>query len=149
MFGDVAARDILRRWDSFDAPPPVLAWDESRCAAFGIPPEALAPIRPTRGDFGSVGAIRVTASVVDQQAALYGHGCRRPGECKITFGTGAFALAISGSTPAVPEAGLLSTVAWRIGDATTYAVEGGVYDVGAALEWAMRLRSALVRAPRR
>ena len=72
-----------------------LAWDLVLCEGFGVPLEALAPIRPTCGGFGAYRGVPMTASVVDQQAALYGHGCRRPGEAKVTFGTGAFALALT------------------------------------------------------
>ncbi len=115
-------------------------WDEELCRLFGVPLECLPEIRPTVGAFGDVGGAPLTAAVVDQQAALYGHGCRAPGDAKITFGTGAFALAVTG--PAIvraPEQGLLPTVAWGRGDRTVYAVDGGVYDAGAAVEWAGRL----------
>jgi glycerol kinase len=123
-----------------------LAWDEGLCALFGVPIEALPPIRPTVGDFGTVGGTPVTAAVVDQQAALYGHGCRAPGDAKVTFGTGAFALALTGrEIVRAPERGLLPTVAWQIGAETTYAVDGGVYDAGAAVEWAQRL--GLLKGP--
>lgn len=114
-------------------------WDERLCAIFGVPIEALPEIRPTRGEFGAIDGVPVRASAVDQQAALFGHGCRKPGDAKITFGTGAFALAVTGAEIIrAPEQGLLPTVAWRAA-ATTYAVDGGVYDAGAALEWAGRL----------
>jgi glycerol kinase len=119
-----------------------LAWDGELCDLFGVPIETLPPIRPTVGDFGAIRGVPVTAAVVDQQAALYGHGCRKPGDAKVTFGTGAFALAVTGGTIVrAPERGLLPTVAWQIGagERPTYAVDGGVYDAGAAVEWAGRL----------
>lgn len=82
----------------------------------------------------------VTASIVDQQAALYGHGCREAGDAKITFGTGAFALAVTGSRIVRnPEIGLLPTVAWQTPHETVYAVDGGVYDAGSAVEWLGRI----------
>jgi glycerol kinase len=116
-------------------------WDEELCRLFGVPIEALPPIGPTAGTvIATIGKVPLTASVVDQQAALYGHGCRKPGDAKITFGTGAFALALTGSRIVRnPETGLLPTVAWKIGDETTYAVDGGVYDAGAAVEWLGRI----------
>jgi glycerol kinase len=79
--------------------------------------------------------------MVDQQAALFGHGCRRPGDAKITFGTGAFALAIAGDWPLKdPKSGLLPTIAWRLGSApVTYAIDGGVYNAASALNWAREL----------
>lgn len=115
-------------------------WDEDLCALFGVPIECLPEIRPTAGDFGKIDGVPVRASVVDQQAALYGHGCRKPGDAKITFGTGAFALAVTGGDILrAPERGLLPTIAWADGDGTTFAVDGGVYDAGSAVEWAQRI----------
>lgn len=115
-------------------------WDPDLCELFGIPIECLPPIQATVGDFGVCAGVPITASIVDQQAALYGHGCRAPGDAKITFGTGAFALALAGNAPpGASGTGLLPTVAWRFGEALTYALDGGVYDAGGALEWISRL----------
>ncbi|MFT8885973.1 MAG: FGGY family carbohydrate kinase [Acetobacter papayae] len=115
-------------------------WSPELCALHGVPPECLPEIRSVNGGFGSIGGVPVTTSIVDQQAALYGHGCRAPGDTKITFGTGAFLLTLAGENRP-PESDLLPTVAWRLHDAApTYALEGGVYDAGAALEWARSLR---------
>jgi glycerol kinase len=116
-------------------------WDPELCALFGVPMEALPEIRPTAGDFGAATLggrrIPVAASVVDQQAALFGHGCLGKGQTKVTFGTGAFALANTGGTPySAPEQGILSTLAWKIGEgAPAYAIDGGVYNAASALEW--------------
>jgi glycerol kinase len=112
-------------------------WDPELCRLFGVPLEALPEIRPTAGPFGRVGKLAIFASVTDQQAALFGHGCRRAGQAKITFGTGAFALAVADSNiTADGTAGLLRTVAWKIGNAPiAYAIEGGVYDAASAINW--------------
>jgi glycerol kinase len=116
------------------------AWDDDLCRLFGVPIACLPEIRPTVGGFGRVGNVPVTASVVDQQAALYGHGCRAAGEAKITFGTGAFALAVTEKTIVrASDRGLVPTLAWSIGAGPVYAVEGGVYDAGSAIEWALRV----------
>lgn len=121
-------------------------WDADLCDLFGVPVEALPEIVPTTGDFGVIEqrgrSIPLTASVVDQQASLYGHGCRAPGDAKITFGTGAFALALSGARPLrAPRQELAPTVAWQLaGQAPVYALEGGVYCAGAAINWARSLR---------
>ncbi len=105
-----------------------------RRAARVPPPD---PCRRCR--FGTVDGVPLRVSIVDQQAALYGHGCRAPGDAKITFGTGAFLLAIAGAERPAPE-GLLPTIGWqRSGEAPVFAIEGGVYDAGAALEWLRRL----------
>src|SRR5690606_28139937 len=65
-------------------------WDHELCRLFGVPIEALPAIHPTTGPLGTLpGGHALTASIVDQQAALYGHGARKLGDAKITFGTGA------------------------------------------------------------
>lgn len=117
-----------------------LAWDPDLCRLHGVPPECLPEIRPTVGSFGEHAGTPILASVVDQQAALYGHGCRRAGDAKVTFGTGAFALVVTGDRLVeAPDRGILPTVAWQHGQDRVRAAEGGVYDAGAAVEWAMRL----------
>jgi len=85
-------------------------WSQKLCDLFGIPMHALPEIVATTGDFGAVQSgtisVPVTASIVDQQASLYGHGCRHAGDAKITFGTGAFALVLTGNEPRrAPEQG--------------------------------------------
>jgi glycerol kinase len=115
-----------------------LQWDEDLCEAFGVPIELLPVILPTAGLFGEItGGGPIFAGAVDQQAALFGHQCRRLGDVKITFGTGAFALGLTGETPALNvDSGLLPTCAWRLGSAApVYALDGGVLTAGAAVEW--------------
>ena len=115
-----------------------LQWDETLCALFGVPRECLPEIRPTAGNFGQLpGGAALTASAVDQQAALFGHGCQHPGDIKITFGTGAFALGLTGTAPAMGATnGLLPTAAWQIGTtAPQYALDGAILTAGSALEW--------------
>ncbi len=113
-------------------------WDSELCRLFGLPLECLAEIRPTVGDFGTFGRLPIRANIVDQQAALFGHGCRRGGQAKITFGTGAFALAVT-ERDIAPEAvtGMNRTIAWQIGEAPmAYAIEGGIYNAASAVNWA-------------
>lgn len=115
-----------------------LQWDCDFCDAFGVPIETLPGILPTTGLFGEIpGCGPVLANAVDQQAALYDHDCRRPGEVKITFGTGAFALALTDETPRRDGPfGLLPTCAWRLGEAAPfYALDGGLFTAGAAVQW--------------
>jgi glycerol kinase len=122
-----------------------LNWDKTLCELFGVPMECLPEIVPTTGDFGTIdtgfGSVPITASVVDQQAALYGFGCRQPGEAKITFGTGAFALMVTGEKIInKPELGLLPTVAWQLdGHDAVYALDGGVFSASSAINWARSL----------
>ncbi|MDM7933662.1 FGGY family carbohydrate kinase [Tabrizicola sp.] len=133
-----ASRTSLMSLDS-------LAWDPDLCALFGVPIEALPDIVPTTGDFGAFdlasGSVPVVASIVDQQAALYGLGCHQPGQAKMTFGTGAFALMVTGGEILRnPTSGLFPTVAWRkAGEAPVFAVEGGVYSASSAINWARSL----------
>ena len=120
-------------------------WDSQLCELFGVPIETLPEIVPTVGDFGSIAIkgkqVPVRASIVDQQASLFGHGCRQSGDAKITFGTGAFALALTGDQlRRSPEQGLLPTIAWqRSGETPLYALDGGVYNAGSAIEWGRKL----------
>ncbi len=115
-------------------------WDDGLCRIFGVPMQALPEIRDSASDFGTFNGTPIRAALVDQQAALYGHGCRAAGDAKITFGTGAFALAVTGSQIIhAPEQGLLPTLAWSRNGAAAYAVDGGVYDAGAAVEWGQRI----------
>jgi glycerol kinase len=116
-------------------------WDPELCRLFRLPIEALAEIRPTVGDYGTTGKLPVRANLVDQQAALFGHGARKGGQAKITFGTGAFALAVAHRDIA-PDAvaGMNRTVAWQIGSSPmAYAIEGGVYNAASAVNWARSL----------
>jgi len=120
-------------------------WDQSLCDLFGVPIDVLPTIVPSTGDFGYVntpdGFLPVTASIVDQQAALYGFGCRKTGDAKITVGTGAFALMVTGSDiHHVADRGLLPTVAWqKQTKAPMYALDGGVFTASAAVNWARSL----------
>ncbi len=120
-------------------------WDERLCELFGVPMSALPAIVPTTGLLGTVASrgkqVPITASVVDQQASLYGHGCRDVGDVKITFGTGAFALTVTGHKAIrAPDQGLLPTIGWQhAGDQAVYALDGGVYSAGSAIEWAHKL----------
>lgn len=114
-------------------------WDADLCRLFGVPIECLPPIGPTSGDLGRFGGLRFAAALVDQQAALYGHGCRRPGDVKITFGTGAFVLAVTeGRIESGPD-GLLPTIAWSNAEGVSRAMDGGVYNAASAIDWGRRI----------
>lgn len=117
-------------------------WDGELCRLFGVPVEALPRIGPTSGDLGALpGGARLKASIVDQQAALYGHGCRVPGAAKVTFGTGAFVQCVTGGLLRPERPGPLPTVAWQAaGAAVTYALDGAVYSAASAVNWARDLQ---------
>ncbi|WP_320672463.1 glycerol kinase GlpK [Patulibacter defluvii] len=119
-------------------------WDEQLCDLLGVPLRSLPEIRPSIGGFGRVqpgvlgGAACPVAGVAgDQQAALYGQACLDRGEGKNTYGTGSFVLLNTGdeAPTGAPPAGLLRTVAWRIGERTMFALEASVFATGAAVQW--------------
>ena len=120
-------------------------WDEQLCKLFNVPIDSLPKIVTSTGDFGTFFSngrnIPVTASIVDQQAALFGQGCLASGDAKITFGTGAFAMVNSGSRIInAPDQGLLPTVAWQLEqNDPVYALDGGIYNAGSAIDWAKSL----------
>ena len=118
------------------------SWSAELADFFGVPMDALPEIRPSSGDFGrtdpdSFGGLDLPVMGVagDQQAALFGQACYEEGESKCTYGTGSFVLVNTGRRPVSSEAGLLTTVAWDIGDGLVYALEGAVFVTGAAVQW--------------
>ncbi len=117
-----------------------MAWDDDLLALFDIPRTILPQIHPSSGYIGDlnfgVGAdIPLYALLVDQQAALFGQACFAPGDMKCTFGTGSFLLINSGPKPSYDAQGLLATVAWQLPDHTAYALDGGIFVAGAAVQW--------------
>ncbi len=116
-------------------------WDRDLMRLLRIPEEVLPGIRPSSGVFGEIASIAelrgvpVAGIAGDQQAALFGQGCFREGMAKNTYGTGCFMLMNTGSRPVVSRHRLLSTIAWRIGGRTDYALEGSVFVGGAVVQW--------------
>jgi glycerol kinase len=118
------------------------AWSAELCDLLGVPMGCLPEIRPTSGEFGRTDPaaflgldLPVTGMAGDQQAALFGQACFAPGESKCTYGTGSFVLVNTGSDLVRSDAGLLTTVAWDLGDGLVYALEGAVFVTGAAVQW--------------
>jgi glycerol kinase len=118
-----------------------LVWDEDLLGAFGIPPAILPEVLETDGDFGATipdlfgTAIPIAGVAGDQQSALIGQACFRPGMVKSTYGTGAFALLNTGPAPAISRHRLLTTIAYRLKGETAYALEGSIFVAGAAVKW--------------
>ena len=118
-----------------------LQWDDDLLAAFEIPRALLPEPRDSDADFASTApelfgaAIPIAGVAGDQQAALIGQACFRPGMVKSTYGTGAFALLHTGAEPAVSRHGLLTTIAYRLGGETAYALEGSIFIAGSAVQW--------------
>ena len=116
-----------------------LSWDKELCELFNIPMNMLPKINPSSYDFGVASFfskhVHIEGVAGDQQAALFGQTCFKRGESKNTYGTGCFMLMNIGDKPLLSKKGLLTTVAWRIGDKVTYALEGSVFVGGAIVQW--------------
>ncbi|MCU1377875.1 MAG: glycerol kinase [Acidimicrobiales bacterium] len=115
-----------------------LRWSDELCELFGVPRSVLPEVRPSSGRFGvTTDGIPVSGVAGDQQAALFGQACVRPGMAKNTYGTGSFVLMNVGTTCPEPVDGLLTTVAWTLDGqpGATYAFEGAVFVTGAAVQW--------------
>lgn len=118
-------------------------WDKGLLETFGVPEEILPRILPSSGIMGYTrkvpglpDGIPISGVAGDQQAALFGQACFNPGDAKCTFGTGSFILMNTGDKPVASKSGLLTTVAWQLaGEKITYALEGGAFICGAAVQW--------------
>jgi glycerol kinase len=117
-----------------------LKWDEDLLRLFSIPPEMLPEVRSsseiygkTEGHFAT--SIPLAGIAGDQQAALFGQMCIEPGMVKNTYGTGCFMMMNIGNKPIESKSRLLTTVAWRIGNNTQYALEGSIFIAGAVVQW--------------
>ena len=128
-------------------------WDEELLDIFGIPASMLPRVVPNSGLIGRTApailgaSIDICGAAGDQQAATFGQACFQPGMTKNTYGTGGFLLMNTGSTPKLSDNRLLSTVGWKIPDATSYALEGSVFVAGAALQWLRDEMRMLKSAP--
>ncbi len=118
-----------------------LSWDEELLTLFNIPKSMLPEVFPSSHIFGYTDPKLLGASLPiggiagDQQAALFGQCCFEKGDVKNTYGTGGFLLMNTGETPYISDNGLLTTIAWGIGDKVEYALEGSVFTCGAAIQW--------------
>jgi glycerol kinase len=119
-----------------------LAWDEELCALLSVPGSALPEAVRSAEVYGITrrqaffdAEVPVAGIAGDQQAALFGQACHRKGLAKSTYGTGNFVLLNTGQELPPPSAGLISTVAWGIGERTDYALEASVFVTGAAVQW--------------
>jgi len=116
-----------------------LQWDQKLLDYLNIPASVLPEVKPSSHVYGETtlfgDAIPVAGIAGDQQAALFGQACHTPGMTKNTYGTGCFMLMNTGTEPVQSKSGLLTTIAWGIGDKVYYALEGSVFIAGAAIQW--------------
>lgn len=133
-----------------------LTWDDELLELFGAPREILPQVRPSSGNFGETygvsdfpSGIPIGGCAGDQQAALFGQACFKPGMVKNTYGTGAFLLMNTGTKRRNAGKGLLSTVAWALEDLSEpiYAVEGSIFVAGAAIQWLRDSLGVIESAP--
>ncbi len=118
-----------------------LEWDEEILAELNIPECMLPEVKPSSCVYGEAdpsflgGPIPIGGAAGDQQAALFGQTCFRPGEAKNTYGTGCFLLMHTGETPVFSKNGLVTTIAWGLDGKVKYALEGSIFVAGAAIQW--------------
>ncbi|HOV49722.1 MAG TPA: glycerol kinase GlpK [Candidatus Cryosericum sp.] len=127
------------------------AWDEDLLGLLDIPLSMMPDVVDSSMVVGNTTAdlfgaeIPIAGVAGDQQAALFGQTCTEPGDVKVTYGTGSFILVNTGNRIVRSSKGMLSTVAWRIHDTPTYALEGSIFVAGAAVQW-LRDRLGLITA---
>ena len=118
-----------------------MQWDDELLKLLDVPREMLPEVKSSSEVYGHTdpkwfgAAIPIAGDAGDQQAALFGQACFEAGSAKNTYGTGCFMLLNTGDKAVPSEKGLLTTVAWKIGGKTTYALEGSVFVAGAAVQW--------------
>jgi len=130
-----ASRTLFMELDSCE-------WDDELLGILGVPRACLPRIADSSEVYGrtrGVGflpdGIPVAGLIGDQQGALFGQACFRQGMAKCTYGTGAFVLMNTGADKVYSDNGMLTTVAWRVGGETSYAIEGSAFIAGAAVQW--------------
>ncbi len=150
--GQVHATDVTNAARTLLLNIHTLQWDEELLKIFGIPRALLPQVKPSSGVFAMTdagmlsGEIPIAGVAGDQQSALFGQACFKPGMAKNTYGTGSFVVMNTGDTvPAIADgasddgrigSGVLCTVAWQIGDAKPcYALEASIFITGAAVQW--------------
>src|SRR5690349_16806911 len=114
-------------------------WDDELLKIFGVPRSMLPEVRSSSEIYGETTLLGTPIPIAgiagDQQAALFGQACTKPGMAKNTYGTGCFMLMNTGTKRIASKNNLLTTVAWRIGDRTEYALEGSIFIAGAVVQW--------------
>jgi len=138
--GEIHATDVSNASRTLLFNLETLEWDRELLELFGVPESVLPRVVPSSGIVGEADLLGARVPIAgiagDQQAALFGQACFRPGQAKATYGTGSFVLVNAGTETAAAPEGLVRTIAWRLGDSpAVYALEGSVFVTGAALQW--------------
>ena len=129
-----------------------MQWDCELLRIFSLPDTILAEVHPNSGEIAHTNPkafmgidAPISGMIVDQQSALFGHECFNKGDSKNTYGTGSFMLMNTGHSPKASRNRLLTTVAWVIDGERSYALDGGVYVAGSAIDWLLRL--GIIKTP--
>ena len=140
--GTIHATDVTNASRSMLFNIDALEWDDELLDALDIPAAMLPSVKPSSGVFGYTGgnffagqAIPIAGVAGDQHAALFGQACFTPGMAKNTYGTGSFILINTGPERVRSQKGLLSIIAWDLGDGVTYGLEGSIFSTGATVQW--------------
>ncbi|HOO55679.1 MAG TPA: glycerol kinase GlpK [bacterium] len=119
-----------------------LKWDKEILKLLDVPQQILPEVVDSSGIIGFTQGVKglpdgipISGIAGDQQAALFGQACFKPGSSKCTYGTGAFLLMNTGEKPVLSKSGLVTTIAWKVGDKVVYALEGSVFICGAVIQW--------------
>jgi len=127
-------------------------WDEELCDLFEVPPSMLPEVKSCSEAFGATETaflgteIPIAGIAGDQQAAMFGQMCTEEGMIKNTYGTGCFIVMNTGDKPKQSKNNLLTTVAWKLGDEVTYALEGSIFIAGAVVQWLRDGLGVIVRS---
>ena len=143
--GKVHVTDYSNAWRTMLFDVDKLRWDEFLCESLGIPVEILPEVVPSSQVYGevaegipgleSLAGIPIAGAIGDQQAALFGQACFRPGQAKNTYGTGCFLLMNTGGKRVKSENNLLTGIAWGIDGRVEYCIEGSAFNAGSVIQW--------------
>ena len=143
--GKVHVTDYSNAWRTMLFDVDKLCWDEFLCESLGIPVEILPEVVPSSQVYGEVASgipgleslagIPIAGAIGDQQAALFGQACFRPGQAKNTYGTGCFLLMNTGGKRVKSENNLLTGIAWGIDGRVEYCIEGSAFNAGSVIQW--------------
>ncbi len=140
--GEVHATDVTNAARTLLLDIATLEWDADMCELIGVPTAMLPKVMPSSARFGvgapdsAVPGVPIAGMLGDQHAATLGQACFTPGAAKNTYGTGCFLLLVTGNEPVLSQHGLLTTVAYQLGDApAVYALEGSIAVTGSLVQW--------------
>ncbi|HBA98048.1 MAG TPA: glycerol kinase [Lachnospiraceae bacterium] len=131
-----------------------LRWDKELCEAFGLSPEYLPEVCDSDSHFGMTDfegllpePVPIHGVLGDSHAALFGQGCIHPGMAKATYGTGSSIMMNTGTSPVQSKSGVVTSLAWKLGNEASYVLEGNINYTGAAITW-LKDEVRLINSPK-